>query len=144
MNILKRMAAVVLIATAVFVGINWVATPLFDNSSGEYPVWKIIEAPLAACWVILLIANAYRKFMLSKSDTQQVITREYLEANLAFYITLLLALWFYWNYFSVLFPQNEPEIVGRIHLGWWPWINPPYALLAGHTGFRLWRDASRE
>ena len=69
------------------------------------------------------------------------VTRAYLEVNLAFYASIVLALWWFWNWFYSLFPENEPEVFGLIHLEWWAFINPLMAPVLGATGFHLWRAA---
>ncbi len=142
MIILKRLLAVFLALMALVVGVHWIASPLYDNSSGDYPVWVILNWPMALGVVIALVVNFTRKRDLASSGSDAPVTRKYLEANIAFYASLLLALWFYWNWFYSLFPDNEPAAVGQIHLMMWAFINPVLSVpVMGATGFHLWRDA---
>ena len=141
MSILKRVLAVFLMLTALAAGVNWIATPLYDNSSG-YPVWVILDWPIALGVVIVLVVNFLRKRDLDSNGSGASVTRKYLEVNIAFYASLLLTLWFYWNWFYSLFPDNEPDAVEQIHLMMWAFIIPVLSVpVMGATGFHLWRDA---
>ena len=142
MDILKRLLSVFFLLVAAAVATHWVVTPLYDNSSGEYPVWVFLNWFMAVAVALALIVNAMRKFGPQSGDSGGAITRQYIEVNLAFYTSIVLALWFYWNWFHSLFPANEPDIVGTIHLQWWAFINPLLVLVVGTTGARLWRDTS--
>ena len=139
MEILKRLVAVFFLLVAAAVAVNWVATPLYHDGTFNYWVWEALNWPMAVAIGLALIVNVQRKLGL---DSAESITRQYLEVNLAFYASIVLAMWFYWNWFFGFFPESEPEIVGEIHLQWWAFINPLVVLVVGTTGARLWREAS--
>ena len=143
MDILKRLIGAYLILISLAVAINWVITPLIDNSSGEYPIWVALNWFMSPAVILALIVNFARKFDLEES-VNAGITRAYLEINLAFYASIVLALWWFWNWFHSMFPENEPEVVGLIHLEWWAFINPLMVITLGATGAYLWKSASRE
>ncbi len=139
MAIAQRLVSIFLVAVALAVAINWIASSIIDNSSGDYNIWGVLNWFMAAAIAIVLAVNTLRKVKLPSDGS---ITREYLEVNVSFYASLLLALWFYWNWFSTLFPGNEPEVVGTIHLAYWGLINPVLTVpLLGATGLHLWRRA---
>ena len=142
MEILKRLLSLFFLLVAAAVAVNWVATPLYHDGTADYWVWEAMNWPMAVAVALALVANAMRKFGLQSGDSGGAITREYLEVNLAFYASIVLALWFYWNWFYSLFPESEPEAVGLIHLQWWAFINPLVVLVLGATGARLWREVT--
>ena len=142
MGILMRGVGAVFVLVAFLVAVNWVASSLIDNSSGAYPTWRILNWPTAACIVVALVANYWRKHRVATMEgADGPVTRRYVEANVAFYASLLLFLWFFWNWLAAKFPYNEPEEVRRIHLMMWAFISPVLTVpVLGTTGFRLWRE----
>ena len=142
MGILKRVLAVIHIVLAFAVGLNWIATPLYHDGSDSYPVWEFLNYFMAVAVLIALIVNFLSKRALDREKSDGSLNRPYFEANLAFYASIVLALWYYWNFFGSLFPETESAAVGLIHLEMWTLINPLFVLTTGVTGFRLWRMAA--
>lgn len=142
-NIFYRALAVFLVAVAAAVTINFIATPLY---SASYDVWGMIDPFMAIGVVTVLIVNAVRKLALSRKDRDDIITREYLEVNLLFYLSLLLFTLFFWNWFYFLndaFQENEPPAAFPIHLEMWTFIDILIPPVLGSTGFHLWHDGRR-
>ena len=143
MPALKRVLAIYLIAIAFATGINWIATPLYHDGSSNYWVWEILNWFMAVGVIIVLVVNSIRKRRLCRREEgSSAITRDYLEVNLAFAASIVLTLWYFWNWFAALNPGSEPDVVGLIHLEWWAFINPMGVLLYAYTGAYLWRAAS--
>ena len=140
MSILKRIAAIYLIAVSALAGLHWIITPLYDNSSGDYPVWVILNWFMASTIIVALDRNIRSKLALRGSDPDAPLTGRRVQANLLFYATIVLTLWFFWNWFYGFFPQNEPDVVGLVHLEMWTLINPLFVLTIGVTGLSLWRE----
>ena len=141
MSILKRIAAIYLITVAALAGLHWIITPLYDNSSGAYPVWVILNWFMASTIIVALDRNIRSKAALRGSDPDAPLTGRRVQVNLLFYATIVLTLWFFWNWFYGFFPQNEPDVVGLVHLEMWTLINPLFVLTMGVTGFSLWQEA---
>ena len=142
MVLLKRLAAIYLIAVALAVALNWLATPIYHDGSANYPIWEILNWFMAVSFPLMLLVNAWRRYDFSRRDRDRTVTREYLETNVALAASLVLNLWFFWNWFGALFPGAESEAVALVHLEWWAFINPLGALWHGFTGAYLWRSAS--
>ena len=142
LRILKRLLGVVHIVLAVVVGVNWIATPIYHDGSIDYPVWMFLSFFMAPAVLIALIVNFLSKRALDREESDGALTRQYFEVNLAFYASIVLALWYYWNFFGTLFPETESAAVGLIHLEMWTFIDVLFVLVVGVTGFRLWRMAA--
>ena len=142
MGILQRVLAVVHIVLAFAVGLNWIATPLYHDGSDSYPVWEFLNYFMAVAVLIALIVNFLSKRALDRDESDGSLTRRYFEVNLAFYASIVLVLWYYWNFFGSLFPETESAAVGLIHLEMWTLVDPLFVLVSGVTGFRLWRMAA--
>ena len=141
MGVLKRIAAVYLIVVASLAGLHWIATPLYDNSSGEYPFWVVFNWFMAGAIIVALDRNIRGKLALRGTDMDAPLTGRRVQANLLFYASIVLTCWFFWNWFYGFFPHNEPAAVGQIHLEMWTLINPLFVLTIGVTGFSAWQQA---
>ena len=142
MGILKRVLAIIHIVLAFAVGLNWIATPLYHDGSDSYPVWEFLNYFMAVAVLIALIVNFLSKRALDREESDGSLTRQYFEVNLAFYASIVLAMWYYWNFFGSIFPETESAAVGLIHLEMWTLVDPLFVLVSGVTGFRLWRMAA--
>ena len=58
-----------------------------------------------------------------------------LEANAVFYLTAVVFMLFFWNWFSALSPNNLPD--GQ----YWTVIDTLMPIVLGVTGCRMWRNA---
>ena len=142
MDLLRRLLAIYLIVVALAVAVNWIATPLYHDGSTNYWLWEILNWFMAVAVVIILVTNSLRELNFCRREAEVAITREYLETNWAFAASIVLTLWYFWNWFNSLFPDNEPAAVGLIHLEWWAFINPLFVLVAGFTSAYLGRCGS--
>ena len=137
MRAIRLVLAVVLIATAVAAWVLWVTTPLIHDGSDDYPFWQVLNYFMAASVVVALAHNAWAKWEFDRSGPDDAaITREWLAVNVLFFASLVLAGWFYWNWFHTFVPENEPG-AAEIHLEMWTLINPLFYLVSGATGFQL-------
>ena len=142
MSTLQRLLAIYLLAVSLAVAINWIATPLYHDGTANYWVWEVLNWFMAAGALLLLGVNSLRKRQLCRREEgSTAISRDYLEVNLAFAASIVLTLWYFWNWFASLNPGSEPEVVGLVHLEWWAFINPMSVLLHAYTGAFLWRNA---
>lgn len=150
MDILKRLGAVYLFVMAAVVVFLWITSAVFDNSSGEYPMWQLADKFMGfAAIPLMLLVAIVRKTLLCRQERAEGagggITREYLETNLSLAGAIVLTMWFYWNWFYTFWPHNEPGLLLlEIHLGFWGYIHPIYVLLSLSTGAWLWRCAGRK
>ena len=144
MYTLKKIAAIYLILVAAVAGVHWIIVPLYDNSSGDYPVWVFLNWFMASTIIVALDRNIRGKLALRGSDPDAPLTGRRVQVNLLFYATIVLTLWYFWNWFYGFFPQNEPPVVGLVHLEMWTLINPLFVLTIGVTGFSLWQESGEE
>ena len=144
MYTLKKIAAIYLILVAAVAGVHWIIVPLYDNSSGDYPVWVFLNWFMASTIIVALDRNIRGKLALRGSDPDAPLTGRRVQVNLLFYATIVLTLWYFWNWFYGFFPQNEPPVVGLVHLEMWTLINPLFVLTIGVTGFSLWQESREE
>ena len=64
MYTLKKIAAIYLILVAAVAGVHWIIVPLYDNSSGDYPVWVFLNWFMASTIIVALDRNIRGKLAL--------------------------------------------------------------------------------
>ena len=136
MSILIRATAAYLVLLAAVVAINFVITPLYHPGGDEpFTVWAILNWFMALGMVIALAASYVDKRRVDGDGSTEM--KRYVNANVVFYATAIVSLLFFWNWFSLLSPNNEPD--GQF----WAVIDTLMPLVLGVTGFRMFRSAAR-
>jgi hypothetical protein len=145
MAVLKKLIAIGLIGLSVVMALHFILSPFYPDLSksldaGE--IWDILNWFMAAGVIALLVVHYLRKRALDEQGADGSVTREYLEANLALYGSILLALWFFWNWFDNL--AVGAGVQSNTNLIYWALIDPLLIIAYGVTGCCLWRSASRD
>ena len=140
MNVLQRLLAVLFGAFALVVTVQFVFSPFYPDAVDVGQLWNYVNYLMALGVLAGLIVHYVRKRGLTVSSGS--ITREYLEVNLTFYLSIVLALCFFWNWFDDLTVGADSQ--DTTHLIMWTFVNPLFVVISGHTGLSLWRDASRQ
>ncbi len=140
MNALQRLLAVLFGAIALVVTVQFVVSSFYQDAVDLDQVWTYVDWLIALGVLAGLIVHYLRKRALGRPA--ESITREYLEVNLAFYLTVMLALWFFWNWFDDLTVGAESQ--DATHLLMWTFVNPLFVVISGFTGFHLWSHAYRQ
>ena len=143
MSILHRLLGIYVVGVAAVVAVSLLATLIWSNGAGS-PIWPTVNWLQAIAIIIVLIVNVLRKRALDANGSDGSVTREYLEINLLFYVSIVVTVWFFWNWlFFGFFPNNEPTGAARdAHTLLWPFINALDIPLLGATGYHLWRKAA--
>ncbi len=137
MGAISKIVAVLFWLLAAAVALHFIFTPFYDAVLDVAQVWKILNWPMAVGVVVALIVQCYRKRALGSRTADGPITREYLDINIAFYASLVLTLWFFWNWFDALTTGTGPQSDTR--LVFWAFVDPMFVLISGVTGCYLWR-----
>ena len=133
MSILIRAAATYLILLAAAVAINFIITPLYHPGGDEpFTVWEILNWFMAVGMVIALAASYSDKRRVDGDGSADI--RHYIGANVVFYAAVVVFLLYFWNWFSLLSPNNEPD--GQF----WAVIDALMPVVLGVTGCRMFRS----
>ncbi len=141
MDILKRVVAVYLVGISMVVAAHFILSSFYPDSLNAGQLWDILNPLMAVATVAVMAVHWVRKHRLD-SGSQDAITREYLEANIAFYAAALLTVWLFWNWFDAVAAGGEQQ--GQTHRILWALIDPLFIILVGVTGCHVWRNASRQ
>ncbi len=133
--IVSRLIAIYLVVVAAVVAINFIATPLYHPGGDEpFAVWEVLNWFMAVALVITIASNylAIRQF-----DADSTAATKYWSANLLFYASAILFLTFFYNWFSNLSPNTEPD--GLV----WVFVDTLLPIVVGVTGCHWWQFASK-
>ena len=108
---------------------------VLDPSEG----WRVLDWFMAVGAVVALVTQYTRKRAEESGRSDAGVSREYLAANFAFYASVLLAIWFLWNWIDSLVigvgNQNDTNVI------LWAFIDPLFIMVMGITGCYLWTRA---
>ena len=139
MDALKRVFAVILGLCALAVAGHYILAPLYTASArAALALGYYLDILMA---VSLLIALAFQGQNLRAANAGGGISRERLAANALFYVTLLVALWFFRNWFDLL-TSNPPGSQSVATQMVWDLIDGLLPIVLGITAIRLWRDSN--
>lgn len=135
MAIAARILAAYLVLLAVVVAVNFIATPLYHPGGDEpFTVWKTLNWFMAVGIVINTLIT-FRAMRVVDAD-ESADLRSFLRTRTLFYVSALVLLAFFWNWFSDLSPNHDPD--GLV----WVFVDTVMPLVMGATGGRLWQLAA--
>lgn len=144
--LLQIVGAIYLIGVALAVGLYFIVNPFHAESFNPENIWRVLNILMAVGLVVALAYNFRRKHRVD-AYTDEVITRRYFEANLAFYGTLAITILYLHQWFSLL-AFGAPAAIGGgpdvlNHQSWVKWavVDTLLPIVLGVTGFAMWRDA---
>ena len=140
MGLVKKLLAVLLGVAALAVAVQFMFGAFYEELVDVGGIWNILNWLMALGLVIALIVSFHHKRRLDR-PADGAVTREYLEANVIFYVTVVLVLWFFWNWTDDLMAV---ESQGQTHRNIWVWINPLFVPIAAVTALRLWRSPDHD
>jgi hypothetical protein len=136
----KKPAGIYLIAVAGLVALYFILTPFFSESFDVMIVWHALDVLMFLGFGIALGVNYLHKRDNADKETGSNITRQYLEANVLFYITAGLTIMFLYNWFSLLSHGNNYLYGNFPAWNLWNIVDIAVPLTFGVTGCRLLRE----
>ena len=141
MDILRMLVALVLIFCSIAVALQFVLGPLYsDIGQAELAVWYYLDMLMAVSIVVTVAVQLQRKRAADRIRGEG-LNRERFEANVMFYAALLVALWFFRNWFDFLASSPIGDQSTATIVIWYI-LDPLLIILVGLTGIRLWRNSA--
>ena len=135
MDMMKRLLAVLLVATAVAVAVNLILTPVYHDGSPDYPVWEVINWFMAASTLVALVVSFLRKRELANGEPD---TLESVGLTVLFYASIVLTMLFFWGWIWTLNPDSETGDAVTSHLIYFPLVDSLFVVVALAVGHHLW------
>ncbi len=136
MELLKRAAAICLLAAAAVIVAQLVFSPFYRNVVDVGDIWHVMNWFMAASIIVTLVVRYHDKLQLDKEDNGGGLSRRYLETYAGFVVAVFLALWFFWNWGNEFITSSGAESDTNSLI--WAFINPLFVVDTGLTGCRLW------
>ena len=137
MFIARTMIAIGLLAVSIVVAAHFILSPFYQDTMDIGLMWDILNWFMAVAAIIALIVNYHRFQVTDGQSGDGPVTRQYLQVNVALFASILLVIWFLWNWFDNLMIGSEPQ--SDIRLIFWSIIDPLFVLVTGATGLHVWR-----
>ena len=138
MELVKRLLAVLLVATAVAVAVNLILTPVYHDGSPDYPVWKVINWFMAASTLVALVVSFLRKRELADGEPD---TLESVGVTVLYYGSIVLTMLFFWGWIWTLNPDSETGDAVTSHLIYFPLVDSIFVVVALAVGRHLWNES---
>ncbi len=143
MDALRKPVGLYLAALGAAVAAYFIISPFLVKSFDVMIVWHILNVLMLIGLALALIFNYVRKREECGRDPEGPVTRRYMEANAAFYLTVGIAILFLHNWFSLLAlgvqNLNETDTAWVI----WAVVDVMLPITFVITGIRLWQAGSR-
>ena len=143
MDVVKKPVGAYLVVVAVVVAVFFIINPFLVDSFDVLNVWYVLDVLMVIGLALALVFNCMRKREQGARDPDGPVTRPYLEANVAFFVTAGVTILFLHNWFSLL--AEGGDYLDGNHQAWiiWAAVDTLLPLVLGVTGCRLWQEGSR-
>ncbi|MXY46996.1 MAG: hypothetical protein F4Y44_08435 [Chloroflexi bacterium] len=126
--------AIVAVAVFVFFSFSHVYRLVIPVEIGAVTIWWWLDILMLLGLLMALVVSFRRKRALDQSESDSGLTREYFEANLLFWATIVAILWFIRSWFAfVLNLEND--------FAWWTEIDTLVILVLYPSGSYLMKQA---
>ena len=139
---LQKLLGAYLIGVAMVVAVWFIINTFFVNSFSVSDVWFVLDILMGIGLAVALAFNYDRKRKVDSRTNGETISRPYLEANTAFYLTAGVTILFLHSWFSFLY--NGAESLDGNHQAWviWAFVDTLLPLTLGVTGCAMWKASS--
>ena len=144
MEALKKLLGMYLVLVATVVAVWFIINTFFVDSFSVSDVWYVLDILMVIGLAVALAYNFDRKRRMDSQLAGNGITRRYIEANVALYLTAGVTILFLHNWFAFL--HGGPESLEGNHQAWviWAVVDTMLPLVLGTTGCAMWRDAAEQ
>ena len=138
MAVAKRLLAVFLVLIGIAVAVNFILTPVYNDGTTDYPIWRILNWFMVAAAMVILVVGFRRRRDPERADVSAV---EYLRGTFAYYGSIVLIMLMLWEWYWTLNPSSESGDAVTAHLIYFPFVNALFVVLALANGRYLWNEA---
>lgn len=129
--------AIVAVAIFVFFSFSHVYRLVIPLEIGAVTIWWWLDILMLLGLIIALVVSFQRKRALDDSENNGGLTREYFEANLLFWATIVALLWFIRSWIAIVFSLEHG-------FAWWTEIDTLVILVLYPSGSYLMKQAKNE
>ena len=135
--------AIYLVGVSIAVAVFFIINTFLVDAINVLAVWHVLDVLMLIGLVLGMGFNYAHKQRVGGRDAGDAVTRQYLEANVTFYITTGVTILFLHNWLAFLSTGDVSQ--GDNHTPWviWAVVDTVLPIILGITGCRLWRESFR-
>ena len=139
MDALRKPLAVILGLTTFVLLVHFVLSPFYEDVIETRDVWNVLNWFMAFGVIVALVTTFIAKRNTATDDGD---TNKFIRVNVSFYVSVMLASLFFWNWINALVDGggNQSDTRGI----YWVVINTVFIPLVGSVSTRLWNDSLGE
>ena len=137
MDAIRKPLSVVIGLMALVVLSHFLLNPFYEDAVDPISVWHVLNWVMAVGVVITLALTFVRRGRLGDDDG----TTMHIAVNVAFYVAVVLAILFFWNWFDDLTAGEDGQSPTRGY--YWVVINTTFVVLLGTVSARLWKGGGQ-
>ena len=137
MTIARTLISAGLMLVAAIVAAHFILSPFYQDVMDIDRMWFVLNWFMAAGSIIALVVNYHRYKATGAQSGEGPVDRQYLKVTVALIASLVLVIWFLWNWFDDLTAASGSQ--SDIRLIMWAFIDPLFVLVTGATGLHVWR-----
>ena len=141
MDFLKQALGALFVLSGIAVAVLLMVTPLFHDGSPEYPAWQALNWVMAVMTAVALVIACIGKYKLYTGEQGGAFTLDVIRVNAVFLGAIVLAMWFFWEWFWTLNPSSETGDAVTSHLIYFPLVDALYVVITLTIGGRLWCES---
>lgn len=135
MDAVWKALGVYLLVSSLVVGVHFVFSPFYRDALDPIEVWAVLDWFMAVGILAAVVVNVRRALAAERVAGSAAGAAALLAANAGKWIAILLALWFFWNWFDFLTVAADVQALPNLVM--WSFIDPLYAMVAAATGRSL-------
>ncbi len=138
---IKKLAGAYLVGVSIAVAVFFIINIFLVEAISVLVVWHVLDV-LMLIGLVLGMGFNYVHKSRANGGAGDPVSRGYLEANVTFYVTTVIAILFLHNWFAFLATGDVSQ--GDNHVPWviWAVVDTGLPIVLGITGCRLWRESS--
>ena len=138
MDSIRKPLSVVLGLMAVVVLFHFVLNTFYEDAVDQNSIWHVLNWVMAVGVIVMLALTYVRRGRLEADSA----TTTYICVNVAFYVAVVLAILFFWNWFDDLTAGEDGQSPTRGY--YWVIINVTFVVLVGTVSAWLWKGDSED
>ncbi len=142
MGAIKKLAGAYLVGISIAVAVFFIINVFLVDAISVLAVWHVLDVLMLIGLALGMGFNYAHKQRVGGLNSGDAVTRHYLEANVAFYVTTVVTILFLHNWLAFLATGDVSQ--GDNHTAWviWAVVDTVLPIVLGVTGCRLWRESS--
>ena len=140
----RKLIGMYMVAVAVVVAVYFIISTFLEDSLDVMQIWLVLDVLMLIALAPALVFNYMRKRDVDGEDSGGPVTRRYLGANVAVYLTAALVILFLHNWLFLLANGSDSQVGDFTAWNIWAVVDTMLPLVIGATGCKMWCGAGKD